>query len=406
MCPVVNGHARTEDHMGFDNNVASEPCVEGEGYSRRIDQCGTVAHCRPAKPRLEAQFGNGELRPVIDAKHFVLACDQGCDPQATRPRYGNNVSQVIFVLAVGIADGIEQRQSVAPVDGHQPSAANFDFLFLPGRVPVFPYGRKTPSVQNKPSVTARLSRLEPQGGDGVLLCCKRMAHGDEGFRAHQRRIGEDDENVVIPSQDCLSRGKHRMRGSKPFGLDCDFATLRDGLGLRGHRVMAWACHNGDISRPGLKERTQDVAEHRPAGKLMQNLGMLRAHPRAVASGEDNGKTRAALMMPVNHGPYFSMRATLVTRRTAQGPSSKTPDLRAPYSSATPFRTGLNRAICHYGKAAGRPNQIREGMLVQKTSKRELTFGRLSTIEGKSKRFFERGSVLPAEMVPWSSAGRF
>ena len=140
-----------------------------------------------------------------------------------------------------------------------------------------------------------MSCLESQGGDCVLAARKCLAHGRVGLRTNQRRIREDDEKIVIARSDRLARGKHRMRGSKPVSFW--IAIPASGTIVFASAMTAsWfgPATTTVFSSAGFDERVQDMGEHGAAGELMQHLGPRRAHPRALAGGENDCQTRAAL----------------------------------------------------------------------------------------------------------------
>ncbi len=105
-----------------------------------------------------------------------------------------------------------------------------------------------------------------------------MAHFGERLRAHQRRIREDNEKVVIAPGDRLARGQHRMRGSKSLRLDRDFNIAGDCLGLCNDRLVVRTHNDNGPIRASVHEGTQNMGKHGPAGKFVQHLGTRRAHP--------------------------------------------------------------------------------------------------------------------------------
>ena len=48
-----------------------------------------------------------------------------------------------------------------------------------------------------------------------------------------------------------------------------------------------ADHDHDRLGPGPPRRVDDVADHRPAAHLVQDLGLFRLHPLALAGGQDD-----------------------------------------------------------------------------------------------------------------------
>ena len=69
-----------------------------------------------------------------------------------------------------------------------------------------------------------------------------------------------------------------LRGEEDVGLVAE--ALADLVG----RV---ADDDDDRLGPGASRRVDDVADHRPAADLVQDLGLLRLHPLAVAGRQDD-----------------------------------------------------------------------------------------------------------------------
>ena len=58
------------------------------------------------------------------------------------------------------------------------------------------------------------------------------------------------------------------------------------------RSAPWPTTTTTRSRARLGERVEDVEHHRPAAQQVQRLGARRAHPGALAGGEDDGRQRS------------------------------------------------------------------------------------------------------------------
>jgi hypothetical protein len=139
---------------------------------------------------------------------------------------------------------------------------------------------------------------------------------------------------------------------------------------------------------------------------MQHLGPRRAHPRALAGGENDCQTCAALKMKGDHETYFSTRGGVPLKSRMGNAYNHKIENSLTRNLAWPLRgvqTSLGILPGQERRIASKP----EKLVGVKTPKRELTFARLSSIEIKLKRFLKvRRDRAPAKPDSWSSAGRF
>src|ERR1700730_7656221 len=134
---------------------------------------------------------------------------------------------------------------------------------------------------------------------------------------------------------------------------------------------------------------------------MQHLGPRRAHPRALAGGENDCQTCADLKMKGDHKtPLLYARRSLARIADRNAYSHKFEKLLA-RNLAGPLRE-FKQALRSRVTSADR---IETGKAVcVKTPQRELTCARLSSIEIKRKPFLNvRRDQAPAKPNSWSSA---
>jgi hypothetical protein len=75
-------------------------------------------------------------------------------------------------------------------------------------------------------------------------------------------------------------------------LDDDFGTGKSLAGFGRDRLGAGPDHDCRHRAPGLAHGLEHMSEQRPAGDRVQYLRPRRAHARALAGREHNGKTSA------------------------------------------------------------------------------------------------------------------
>ena len=124
---VGDGDAGADHHERLDRDVAAELGVGGKINGFRRDQRHAGVERRLAQPRLHHRFRFRKLRLGVDAAHFVFA---GLDHDGLQSFISRTMvtasTQIILALAVGIADLVEDRQRLAPVERHHAGIAQRD----------------------------------------------------------------------------------------------------------------------------------------------------------------------------------------------------------------------------------------------------------------------------------------
>ena len=94
--PIADTHAWAKKHVGLDQHVATDVCIECEPDRIRVDQGGAFGHGVGAGAALENAFRQRQVGARVDTQHLLfLAGDR--DGAATLLAHdGNGVGQVKF----------------------------------------------------------------------------------------------------------------------------------------------------------------------------------------------------------------------------------------------------------------------------------------------------------------------
>ena len=143
-------------------------------------------------------------------------------------------------------------------------------------------------VADQAPVTKRIRGFETERRDRRAVL-QRRAKGQNRRGRHERRVGEQDQNVVVPPRDRIARGQNRMGGAKSPLLHENFRFRAEPRGLGAHILAARS--NDDRDAGGLRagDACQHMRQHGASGDLMQNLRATGFHARTLAGGEDDGE---------------------------------------------------------------------------------------------------------------------
>jgi hypothetical protein len=147
-------------------------------------------------------------------------------------------------------------------------------------------------VHQETPVSGRVRGFEAEHHDGRPVG-KRRPQPLERRRLDERRIGEGDHHVVGAALERRARRQHRVRRAEALALDEDLGIGDEASRLGADVVAARTDDHGLARRPGGGDRRHDVAEHRPAGDLVQDLRPRRLHARPLARRQDDGEAAAA-----------------------------------------------------------------------------------------------------------------
>ena len=148
-------------------------------------------------------------------------------------------------------------------------------------------------VADQTPVTKGIRGFETQRRDRRAVL-ERRAKGQNRRGRHERRVGEEDQNVVMPPRDRVAGGQNRMSGAKPLFLHENFRARAQLGGLGAHILAAGSDDDRDAAGLGAGDARQHMRQHRASGDLMQNLRATGFHARALAGGEDNGEGASAV----------------------------------------------------------------------------------------------------------------
>ena len=213
---VLDRHALPEHHERLDHDVAAELGVGREEDGFRRDQGDARFHRRLAQPLLQRGFGLGELRPGVDAAHVVLLGLDHDRLQPHRPGDRDRVGEIVFALAIVIADPCRGSASaVGPANAIRPPLHRSIARSAGAGVELLADGDELAVLQHQPPIAGRVGRAEAEHRDR-RACGQCRAHSRQRLRPDQRRVAENDENIVGAARDRALGGQHRMRGAAPL----------------------------------------------------------------------------------------------------------------------------------------------------------------------------------------------
>ena len=129
------------------------------------------------------------MRLGVDAAHFVFVGLDHHDTTAKRANDRHRIGQIIFALAVGVADLLQHLNRNVAIQGHDPGIAQRDRPFLGAGVGLLADRDKLSGLHYQPAVPGRVDGMEPQHRQPRALR-QRRAQPLERRRRNQRRIAE------------------------------------------------------------------------------------------------------------------------------------------------------------------------------------------------------------------------
>ncbi len=239
---------------------------------------------RLAQPILHHGFGFRELGPGVDAAHFVLARFDHDRLQSQVSYDGNGVGEIVFALAVGIADFFDDFQRPAAIERHHAGIAEFDGPLGRAGVGLLTDRHQPVALDQQPAVAGGIGGLKAEHGQRRAVLQGRPQTVEGGGR-YQRRVAEHNQQIVGAPGNRLARRQHRMRGAETAALNVGrcVRTQTPGLGL-DRPVIGPDDHGKGCARP-VGGGAQHMRQQRLAGHRMQHLRHCRAHPGALAGRE-------------------------------------------------------------------------------------------------------------------------
>ncbi len=118
----------------------------------------------------------------------------------------------------------------------------------------------------------------------------RAAQTLERLGADQRRVTEDDEDIVGALGDRLARAQHGVPRAAPLGLNEDLRLGQRAPCLLGDGLRVRPDHDCGLLGAGPAHRVKDMGKQRAPRYLVQHLRPRGAHARALAGGEHDCET--------------------------------------------------------------------------------------------------------------------
>ena len=161
-------------------------------------------------------------------------------------------AQVILALSIGGANRVQELEAVLAAERHQPGVAPGDIEFAVQEVFVLANGDQAVAVEDEAAIAGRVVRLEAEDHNGRAALGQGLPQAGEGRGAHERRIAEGDQNIVIAFRESRFCGEHGMRRPKRRGLDENLGLGRLAPDFGFDRLLADADDDRDLWAPSLE----------------------------------------------------------------------------------------------------------------------------------------------------------
>ncbi len=240
---------------------------------------------------LQRGFGLGELRLGVDAAHVVLLGLDHDRLQPHGPGDRDGIGEIIFAFAIVVADPLEDGERGRAGKRHQAAVAESDRPFGRTGIELLADGDELAAFQHEAAIAGRIPRPKAEHDDrGTLGEC--VAHPDQRLRPNQRRVAEDDENVVGARAIATFAASTACAVPRRSRLHEDVGGRQDAPGFGGNGIGAGSDHDRGHRAAGLAHGIEHMGEQRPAGDRVQHLGSSRAHAGALAGREHDGEAAA------------------------------------------------------------------------------------------------------------------
>ena len=191
---------------------------------------------------LRDRFGFGELALGVDAAHVVLLRFDRDRLERHVARNLDGIGQIEFLLAIRVANSLQDCERGLPGEGHEPAVAKIDRPLVRTCIGFLANGQELAVFDDEPSIPRRIRR--PKGEDRER-CAGRQRRSQPGERGRpdQGGVAVNNQNVVGAPLDGGLCGKHRVGGPAPRLLHEMFSTGQNALRLLGNGILAWTDHN-------------------------------------------------------------------------------------------------------------------------------------------------------------------
>ncbi len=214
---VADRNAGTDHHERFDGHVVAEGGIRGEVDRIGRDHGDAGVERRLAQSRLHHLFGLGELGLGVDAAHLILAGFNHDGLPSQIPHDPDGVGQIVFALAVGIADPVDDRKRPAAVERHHAGIAERDRPFRSTGVGLFADRHQMIALDQQAAIAGGIGGAKSKHGErGAIL--QRRPQPRQGVGGDQRRVAERHNQVVRATGNGVPGCQYRVRGAAALAL--------------------------------------------------------------------------------------------------------------------------------------------------------------------------------------------
>jgi hypothetical protein len=287
--------AGAEDDVGFYGRVTAHVGVVSEEDGVGRGEGDAVGERLVPAARLEGGLGRGEIGPRVDAHRLGLVAEDDGGGEAFAAGEAHDVGEVEFAGRVVVPDGGAEAEESRRVGHDDAGVAEADGAFLGRRVLELHDAEEAVAVKDQAAVAGGVSGHEAQhhdvvGGAGGLHRLQRLGP-DEG------RIAVKDDRVAARPFERGGRGEDGVGGALLLLLHGDGDAVVGLVRGVGHGFGPVA-HDEDGAL-GLEHRAggQRMDEHRRVADLVQDLGAVRQHPRALSCRQHDELGGHCLLFP-------------------------------------------------------------------------------------------------------------
>ena len=278
-------HAGTEDHKRFDQRVVADFSVVREIHRLGRGHADTGIEEAAADGLLHQAFGARQFGAAVHAHHHRLVGEGQRAFDALGAGDDGHVGKVIFALGILVLQRPGPAEEFRRLGGIKTAVAEGDAAFgLRGVLELDDAAQKTVRRHQHPAVRGRIGGVERrQAQAGARL---RLEQVGDGLRRDQGGIARRDHQRAVKSGQRVPGGGGGMARAQLLVLDGGRAAQRGGIGA--HRFARGRRHHHDAVHPGAAQRLDDMAQHRKARNLVQDLGQAGFHAGAGARSQNDG----------------------------------------------------------------------------------------------------------------------
>ena len=224
-----------------------------------------------------------QLQPIVDPQHFAAGAGQErCDAHAILDCQGDDVSEIVLALRVGILELLEPALERPGREHHDAGVAFAQLALADAGIAFLDNAQHlTVAAAHDATITGRWCEISGQQADA--LGAGRREQRLEGCRADQWHIAVENEHAVRIRQ--MRRGLlHRMSGTELLGL-VNPADVGTGTGS-AHGLAAMPIDDVHGCGAQCRCRIEDMLQQGAASQRLQDFGQVGIHPLALARRQD------------------------------------------------------------------------------------------------------------------------